>query len=175
MMMKRIKYKKLDLIITGSPKPDNINEFINIARQNKIADVVRTCDLDYDEKLVKPICYVHEYVFDDGKFPTSDIISKWVDLLFVYFYEYRSIYLGHPILVHCQDGKGRAPILVCIAIIICENKSPNDAICIVRKHVPTAFNKYQIEMLDKTDWETYRVEFRRFCRKYNPSRKCLIC
>ena len=173
--MTHIKYGKLNVIVTGTPKTDNINDFINVIRRHHITDIVRACNLCYDDTLIKSLCSIHEYIFDDGQFPTDDIIWQWIKLLFIHFYEYKSIYAGYPILIHCHAGQGRAPLLVCIAIIVCENKDPLDAILIVRKFIKHALNNYQVDMLTKTDWKMYRNEFQKLVKKYNgKDSKCNI-
>lgn len=170
--MVQIIYGKLNLIVTSSPNMDSINDFISTIHKNKVTDIVRLCDLCYDEDILKSLCIIHDYSFDDGKFPPDDIIYKWINLLFIHFYEQNSIYSKQPILVHCNAGLGRAPLLVCIAIIICENKDPYDVIIFIRKLIKYSLNKFQVQMLTNTNWRKYRDKFNKLNNKKNG---CIIC
>lgn len=175
--MTHLKYGKLNFIISGSPNPNNINDFISTIQKYKVTDIVRACDLDYDECKFKSLCNIHECVLEDGKYPSDEIIHKWVNLLFNYFYQNKSNdSYDSPILIYCRSGLGRSPILACLAIIICENIEPYNAIPMIRNYIQYAFNNIQLNYLLKTNWKIYRNEFKKLLKqnRWNGS-NCAIC
>src|SRR5436305_2147072 len=154
--MVHFKQGRLNFIITCSTNSDNINDFISTIDKYKITNIVRACDLLYDDSKIKSLCNVHEYIFEDGKFPSDELVHKWINLLYYsYYYDENKNSLTDPkadtpILIHCQAGLGRAPLLACIALIICENMDPVAAISLVRKHVKGSLNTVQLRYITNT-------------------------
>jgi protein tyrosine phosphatase type 4A len=70
----------------------------------------------------------------------------------------------HTIAVHCVAGLGRAPVLVCVALIEYCNMSPLDAVDYVRKRRRGAINAKQLKFL-----ESYKPKMK------NGKDKCIIC
>jgi len=68
------------------------------------------------------------------------------------------------IAVHCVAGLGRAPVLVCVALIEYCNFSPLDAVDYVRKRRRGAINARQLKFI-----ESYKP------RMKNNKDKCIIC
>ena len=80
--------------------------------------------------------------FPDGKAPSDDIISQWLEIVQL---ENRR---GHrPVAVHCVAGLGRAPVLVAIALIELSNLDPLKAIQLIRKVRRGAINQKQYQYL----------------------------
>lgn len=165
--MTEIKYGKLNFVITGAPNTNNINEFISTIQKYKVSYVIRICEKTYDDNEVIKYAKIKEYGIEDGKFPGNDIINNWLELLYENFYK---LYNSTSILLHCKAGLGRAPLLVCIAIIICENLDAHDAIEYIRKYIKCALNTVQINYLLNTNFKIYQKRFKKLVQQSN----CLI-
>ena len=64
-----------------------------------------------------------DWEFEDGGVPTPEIVEVWIDLLDAVFATCRDSddseapAIPETIAVHCRSGLGRAPVLVCLALI----------------------------------------------------------
>lgn len=126
-------------LIFEAPNESNLSHYIHIWKKFQIKHVVRTCDPTYPKSLVeKEGIQIHDLIFSDGSPPPPLIIEQWQDLV-----------LNNPdstIGIHCIAGLGRAPILVCIALI--ELGMDNiEAVGLVRARRPQSINAKQLQYL----------------------------
>jgi len=137
----RIEHGKLRCLILDAPTNDNVAVYIKEMHDFGVTDLVRTCELTYDERLVKSAgILTHEMVFGDGEAPTEDIILSWLRL--VNDVGGRKGALG----VHCVAGLGRAPVLVAVALVE-KGMDPLDAITFIRDRRKGAINRRQLQYL----------------------------
>ncbi|KAI8910140.1 protein-tyrosine phosphatase-like protein, partial [Gorgonomyces haynaldii] len=138
------KSLKHPFLITDCPQPDMLTSYLQLLRDNKIQDLVRISEPTYDAKQLEGI-RIHELQFTDGGTPPKDILDKWRQLT--------SKQQG-PIAVHCVSGIGRAPLMVCIALID-QGMDPLDAVTFIRQQRRGAINKVQLQFLEslkKKSW-----------------------
>lgn len=170
-----LMHGKLKLIIASSP--NNTNGFISIIQKYKVSDLIRACDKQYDDTTIKLFCTVHECVFEDGTAPSMKLVDEVIELMCDRFYSCTT-YEDRSVLIHCAAGLGRAPVLACVAIIVCENMEPLDAISLVREHVRGAFNKYQLNYLMQTNWKPQQKKFKSQLKNRKSKEDhcaCIIC
>ena len=146
-----ISYLKQNFILTNTPTRDNIGTYISVLLREKCRYLVCTCVVTNNvidvNLFTKFGITVVNLSFPVGSFPTDDVIDKWLSLL-------REIGESknqtNSVAVNCLSGLGRAPVLIAIAMI--ESHCPYmDAISMIRKKRPGAFNRKQILFL-----ETYK-------------------
>jgi protein tyrosine phosphatase type 4A len=132
-----INYGGLNIFIAETPNDSNISIFIKNLIKLNITHVVRLCGPAYNPSpILRAGIYFHDWEFEDGSYPTQELINKWNQL----------IKLNEPVLVHCVAGLGRAPVLATISII--EKKmDQTDAIALMRSKRPQSLNSKQIEWL----------------------------
>lgn len=157
-------------LIMDSPTDQNINAYIKMLHKKNVVAVVRACDPSYDEEKLKSSgINVMNSPFSDGDPPPSQVVSKWLDFV--------EAELGPPgksavpgngkksgskkkskyttedgeerkaIAVHCVAGLGRAPVLVCIALVE-SGMDPYDAISYIRKRRRGAINARQLQYIE---------------------------
>lgn len=158
-----IVYGKIKIIVESFPNFYELNKLIS---SYNIKHIIRVCDASYgvNEENIKKICMIHEYIFEDGSSPCSDMIYEWITFLFNYFYTSEISNIEF-ILAHCISGLGRSPLFVCIALIVCENMEPITSIVYMRKHIRYALNKKQIKFIEITNWSKYRNFFKKLFKK----------
>ncbi|KAM7538186.1 hypothetical protein Aperf_G00000060453 [Anoplocephala perfoliata] len=151
-----VVYKGMNFIIMDSPAADTVQTFANCSRLH-VSDVIRVCEDKYPvEPFEKLGIQVHHWEFEDGSFPSDDILNKWFELLRLRFYGPKRTPSGDgnsnerslpgPVAVHCLAGYGRAPVLVAVALM--ELGMVNqDAIELIRSKRKGAFNDRQVESL----------------------------
>lgn len=132
-------------LITDAPTESNIQQYITYFESNNVKVVVRTCDPSYSAHWLnaKNIA-LHELPFPDGAFPEDHIIREWLRIVFTTFKKDPT----STVAVHCVAGLGRAPVLVAIALIEL-GMDIMEAIDLVRKRRPKAFNIKQLNELEK--------------------------
>lgn len=175
--MKKIKCGNLNFIVSGAP--GDMNKFKMQLLNYGITDVVKACDIKYSHVDISSICKIHEFVFEDGKFPSSEMTYEWIKLIHETFYiinttdiELKSEKL---MLVHCVAGLGRSPLLVCIAIIVCENKTSIEAVKLAREKMGPVLNTKQLDFLFNTNWKKYRKFFNKMKKQsLHKKRTCVI-
>eukprot|EP00917_Polyrhabdina_sp_WS-2016_P017101 GHVP01036956.1.p1 GENE.GHVP01036956.1~~GHVP01036956.1.p1 ORF type:complete len:170 (-),score=19.68 GHVP01036956.1:207-716(-) len=145
--LSRVEHKNRCFIIMDCPTDVNLPRYIKELVTCNVCCVVRTCAPLYDEKQLEnngiPVVALE---FGDGEAPPNNILKQWIDLI----KKMHSQYPGSPIAVHCVAGLGRAPVLVCIALI--ENGMDNlEAVHFVRSRRKGAINKRQLDFV-----KTYR-------------------
>jgi protein tyrosine phosphatase type 4A len=167
--MTQLKYGKLNLIIASSP--NNTNDFVSIIQKYKVTDLIRACDKQYDDMSIKSMCTIHECAFEDGREPPQMIIDEVLKVMRERFYS--DMLTNHTVLIHCTAGLGRAPLLACIAMIICEKADTLSVVSYVRKHIRGALNAHQLDYLLKTNWKSQQKKFSKLSNKGQNG--CIIC
>lgn len=120
---------------------------------------MRTCEVTYAKSNVeKAGIKFHEMECTDGAPPTDDVVTKWLEVCSDRFGDLEEAgtaeaqkgkAAGPCISVHCIAGLGRAPVLVCVALIEA-GLSSGAAIEMIRKRRSRAFNRAQIKWLTHT-------------------------
>jgi len=137
----RIEHGRVRCLILDAPCNDNLSVYIQEMRDFGVTDLVRTCELTYDERSVKAAgINTHEMVFGDGEAPSDEIISDWLRL--VNDVASKKGAIG----VHCVAGLGRAPVLVAVALVE-KGMDPLDAITFIRERRKGAINRRQLQYL----------------------------
>lgn len=158
-IMNKIKTKSgFTYIVTQSPDSYNLQIYKDFLLINCVNTVVKLCEgkeYDYDFlfrngiKLIDvPIC--------DGTIPSENIMIEWINII------KNEMKTKKGLAVHCVSGLGRAPLFVCIGLIKIDKMDPVDAITFVRKSIPRALNKNQINFLSTLS-------------SNEKKEKCLIC
>lgn len=140
-----INHKGFKFLITHRPSDSTIFAYIQELEKHNVTAVVRVCEPTYktDELIAKEI-KVFDLVFDDGTFPSKDIIEKWFDIL-------KENFTDNPeccVAVHCIAGLGRAPVMVAMALIELGLKY-EEAVELIRKRRRGAINAKQLAFLEK--------------------------
>ena len=163
-MESRSQHKKLNVItgvtrgcyrffIMDSPTDVNVNSYVAELKAKRCKCIVRTCQPSYSDTVFERAgIAVVELPFSDGGTPCKQLITHWLALLQRYCVEGtgddRERKQPPGVAVHCVSGLGRAPLLVCIALIE-DGMEPLDAIEFVRKRRRGALNHEQIEFLSQ--------------------------
>lgn len=140
-----ITYKNMRFLIIDTPEDAHVDIFVEECRKYNVKDVVRVCEPRYDaSKVEEHGLRVHDWPFEDGSPPPQDIQEKWFELLRVRFRDDPTACIA----VHCLAGLGRAPALVCLALM--ELGMPfEDAVEFIRSRRDGALNKKQLTYLSK--------------------------
>ncbi|CAJ0965988.1 unnamed protein product [Ranitomeya imitator] len=124
-----ISYECMRFLITHNPTNATLNKFTEELKKYGVTTLVRVCEATYDKAPVeKEGIQVHDWPFDDGAPPPTQIVDDWLNLLKTKFREEP----GCCIAVHCVAGLGRAPVLVALALIECGMKY-EDAVQFIRQ------------------------------------------
>lgn len=160
--MPHIKYGKLNFIVVGAPL--NMERFKQLLIKKQVTNIVKACHYDYNvcRAELSAVCEIHEFVFEDGGNPPSEMTSLWIKFLFDVFYNNTD---NTVVLTHCISGLGRSPLLVCIALIVCEGMEPLNAINFIRKHIKYALNTTQLHYIQNTKWSKYITQFKKLHSK----------
>lgn len=162
-------------LIMDSPTDANVTAYIKMLQKKNVVAVVRACDPSYsDEPLKSAGIKVMNLPFSDGDPPPADLVSKWLDFIEEELgAPERSAVPGNmkkksngkggdkrkgkyqqpedenqkAIAVHCVAGLGRAPVLVCIALVE-SGMDPYDAISYIRKRRRGAINARQLQYIE---------------------------
>lgn len=140
-----VEYQVKDTIyrflICDAPNDSNLRNYIDIWKQHNVSHVVRVCDPTYAKLLVEDEgIQVTDFAFSDGENPSPKIISQWLRLVSTYQSQ-------TTIAIHCVAGLGRAPLLVCIALMELHQLDPLEAIRLVRTKRPGSLNVNQLKYL----------------------------
>ncbi|OAJ39690.1 hypothetical protein BDV3_005464 [Batrachochytrium dendrobatidis] len=148
----------IDFLITDCPDKNHIDEFSHLLLSHQVSDVLRICDPSaYDASLLSVAgIKVHELYFEDGTPPTAQVVNAFRSILnqkakllstsstLDKKISSSSLTSTKPVLaIHCVSGIGRAPVLVCCALID-YGMDPSDAVAYVRKYRRGAINKSQL-------------------------------
>ena len=127
MAISYVEHENMRFLIHDVPTEENLQHYVKEFKKYCVSDVVRVCEPTYSATRLGQECIqVHDWKFDDGGVPPSDLIRKWLELTNDRFLENKCV------SVHCVAGLGRAPVLVAIALIESGMK-PLDAIEYIRR------------------------------------------
>lgn len=174
--MIEIKIRRLHYFITGIV---SINKCIYHVHLNNITDIINTCSYHYNYEstnALKDFCEIHDYCIDDGSYPNDSMIKKWIQLTYDLFYsKHVSDGFNKKVaLIYCVSGLGRAPLFVCMSMIICEDIDPLNAIKTIRKYKNNSLNKIQVNFLLETKWKKYKKIFKKLDTDKNEGYCCKI-
>ncbi|OUM67615.1 hypothetical protein PIROE2DRAFT_65976 [Piromyces sp. E2] len=162
-----VTFRNMRFLILDCPSDENLPIYLEEFIAHNITDVVRVCEPTYKtESLKQHNINVHDWHFQDGTVPPSDIIQNWLNLVEERFgqihcnkkfdineaIEFNNKYIAGDhrdptIAIHCVAGLGRAPAMVAIALIESGMESL-DAVTYIRRFRRGAFNSKQIAFLD---------------------------
>ena len=160
--MHLIRCNNITFYVFPAPSNENIDEIINILKNDDIFDIVHLIEINYDKNKFINTKF-HNLIFEDGGYPDDILLIEWFKLLD--YFNSNLMKIG----IHCKASLGRAPLLITIALIYygftCE-----DAILYIRNIIKNAINTNQINYLNKK--EKYIKQIRKMKLKRN---KCIIC
>lgn len=138
-----LEYNNMKFVITNLPECLCLEPYINDLVKYNTQKLLKVCDANYDKVIFDQYgITVEELIFENGSFPSDEIIEKWLLIVESHFLKYP----GSALAVQCEYGLGRSPVLIAIALI--ENGMTNDkAIDFVRSKRRGAFNTLQHEKL----------------------------
>lgn len=141
----QITFGKMSFLITHMPTENTIETYISVStnfnpffsslhfqdlERHRANTLVRVCDPTYSaEEIRRHGIKVYDWKFEDGGWPTNDIIQKFLQLCLEVFTS-----SNDTIAIHCVAGLGRSPILVAIALVEAGCKA-DDAIFLIRRWV----------------------------------------
>lgn len=131
--------------VTQSPDPNNLHNYKDLLVSNDVKTLVKLCDdTIYDtEYLIHNGIKVINIPLQDGTTPSKDVIKNWTNII-----KKEMKVKNGSIAVHCVSGLGRAPLFVCVGLILVDKLDPIDAITMVRKTIRSALNTNQINFLE---------------------------
>jgi protein tyrosine phosphatase type 4A len=137
----------LSFLITDCPQPDkeSLVVFCNLQKANSSIAIVRISNPTYDtELLISNGISVYEFYFEDGSVPSDDLVTRYLTLLDRIKEENKDkeITIG----IHCVSGIGRAPLLVCLALVD-GGMERLDAVAFIREKRRGAINNKQLAWL----------------------------
>jgi protein tyrosine phosphatase type 4A len=143
-----IECKNRSFLALQVPTNELVDDFIKIMVMHNVKYIVHIIDITYDKSPYEDIgIKFYEFKFADGKVPSKELLDKWINFL-------KNLDLQDDnscIVVHCQAGLGRSPLLIAIAIIYYENNGSIDVMINIRKKIKGALNSTQIEYLNKNE------------------------
>jgi len=162
-----VTFRNMRFLILDCPSNENLPIYLEEFVAHNITDVVRVCEPTYEtESLKENNINVHDWHFQDGTVPPSEVIQNWLNLVEERFgqihcnkkfdmneaIEFNNNYIAGKhndptIAIHCVAGLGRAPAMVAIALIESGMESL-DAVTYIRRYRRGAFNSKQIAFLD---------------------------
>jgi protein tyrosine phosphatase type IVA len=139
-----IKAKEIDpiqFVLSDCPNLDRLDEYIKILQSYKVKNIIRISEPVYPkEKLQQQGITIHEFYFEDGQCPSKELLARFFALL-------AELKTTEPMIgIHCVSGIGRAPLLVCCALIE-GGMERLDAVELVRKSRRGAINKIQLSWI----------------------------
>jgi protein tyrosine phosphatase type 4A len=159
-----VEHGNMRFVIHDAPTDGNLSGYLDFDKKKKVVALVRACEPTYDKTpLENAGIRVTELPFQDGSPPPDAMIDQWLALVERVFDEGNSKGSGSgkkskssasspsaAIAVHCVAGLGRAPVLVCIALIE-KGMGWMESVELVRKKRRGALNLTQLRYL-----ETYK-------------------
>lgn len=131
--------------VIQSPDPNNLQNYKDLFLLNGVKTLVKLCEETlYDtEYLLHNGINVINLPLKDGTIPSKKVINEWVNII---KQEMKSN--SDCIAVHCMSGLGRAPLFVCIGLILIDHVDPVDSVKEVRKIIRYALNTKQIKFIE---------------------------
>ena len=103
-----IEHNNYHFMIFCTPDDKNISYWIDQFKQYKVTDIVRTCEKTYtEEEIAAQGIRIHELKFDDGRFPSKEIIKAFLNIVSTVNQENMKDGEKRCIAVHCIAGLGR--------------------------------------------------------------------
>nr|XP_058147239.1 protein tyrosine phosphatase type IVA 1-like [Dasypus novemcinctus] len=140
-----IAYRNMRFLISHNSTNASLNKFLQDLKKNGVITVVRVCEVTYNAAILeKEGIQVLDWPFEDGAFPSLQIVDNWLKLVKMKFREEP----GCCIAVHCAAGLGRSPVLVAVALIE-GGMQFEDAVHFIRQKRRGAFNTKQLLYLER--------------------------
>ena len=106
-----VEHNNYRFMIFSAPDNNSLSYWIDQFKLYKVTDIVRTCERTYnDDEIIKEGIRIHELRFDDGKFPSLDIIKSFLNIVNEVFKVDRDGESNSEekcIAIHCIAGLGR--------------------------------------------------------------------
>ena len=132
----------LTFLISDCPAADELDSYIQTLKTHNVTEVIRISQPTfYDAVILKNAgITVYEYYFEDGKCPSQEILDK--------FFQFVHTARAQPktVAIHCVSGIGRAPLLVCCALIE-GGMDRLSAVEFMRKQRKGAINNFQLQWI----------------------------
>jgi protein tyrosine phosphatase type 4A len=140
--------RKLNFLVCDSPTNLVVPLYAKTFKEHNVKKLMRMCAPTYDDNLFTGICEIYDLSIADGDVPSDDLIKKFIEII-------NKTNDLEAIGIHCTAGLGRAPLMVCIAIIIFGKVQCFVAIDLIRNKIKGSLNKKQIDFLIKFDRKKY--------------------
>jgi protein tyrosine phosphatase type IVA len=102
-----VEHNNYRFMIFSAPDDNSLDYWMEQFKLYNVTDIVRTCERTYTEaEIIKEGIRMHELRFDDGKFPSREIIKSFLDIVEEVF-EKNKENEERCIAVHCIAGLGR--------------------------------------------------------------------
>ena len=131
---------KIDYILSSCPNEINIKEYSTLLKKNNVKYLVNFCDNQYSLKDFDNIEY-RNLLIEDGSIPDELKLNEWKQICTDCIKEKKNIAL------HCVSGMGRAPSMLCVALIEYENYNNLDSVEILRKKRKGCINARQLKYI----------------------------
>ncbi|KAI8896342.1 protein-tyrosine phosphatase-like protein [Globomyces pollinis-pini] len=137
--------KNISFLITDCPQINKLLDYSNLLIQYNVNTLIRISEPIYDTTLLSNNnIIVFESYFEDGSTPSKLLLSNYFQLLDNISKNNNSNQIC--IAIHCVSGIGRAPLLVCCALIRA-GMDRLDSVEFIRKHRRGAINRKQLDWL----------------------------
>jgi protein tyrosine phosphatase type 4A len=145
-----ISGQHISFIISSDPNLFGWDRYLEMLAQHSVHLIVEFSTSLYTKDITTHFANhqikVNWLPVQEGHCPTADVISNWFGIID----EVRKQTNDHDqkpgIALHCNSGFGRAPLMVCLALIH-DGQTASSAIDIIRKHRPHALNQIQVAFL----------------------------
>eukprot|EP00735_Rhodelphis_limneticus_P003815 TRINITY_DN15340_c0_g1::TRINITY_DN15340_c0_g1_i1::g.22771::m.22771 TRINITY_DN15340_c0_g1::TRINITY_DN15340_c0_g1_i1::g.22771 ORF type:complete len:187 (+),score=-5.32,sp/Q54DU9/TP4AA_DICDI/47.97/3e-46,DSPc/PF00782.15/5.8e-07,Y_phosphatase/PF00102.22/2.7e+02,Y_phosphatase/PF00102.22/2e-05,PTPlike_phytase/PF14566.1/0.00034,Y_phosphatase3/PF13350.1/0.015 TRINITY_DN15340_c0_g1_i1:40-600(+) len=143
-----VRWKQFSFLIMDAPSDANISAYIKEMKHHQVRHLVRTCEPTYKEApLAEADIKLYDLPYSDGEPPPRSVIEKWIELVADVFLKSKSPEVEDTaIAIHCVAGRGRAPVLVAIALVEA-GMEPEDAIHYIRQKRKGAINTRQMRFI----------------------------
>lgn len=102
-----VEHNNYRFMIFSAPDDNSLDYWMEQFKLYNVTDIVRTCERTYTEAdIIKEGIRIHEFRFDDGKFPSKEIIKSFLDIVQEVF-EKNKQNEEKCVAVHCIAGLGR--------------------------------------------------------------------
>lgn len=164
-----IEHGNYRFLVHDAPTDSNLSSYLDFMKRKSVVALVRACEPTYDKTPLEAAgIKVVELPFADGLAPPENVITSWLALVASSFEangggsnskkssssskdsKSSKSDIKSAIAVHCVAGLGRAPVLVCLALIE-SGMGWMEAVELVRKKRRGALNLTQLKYL-----ETYK-------------------
>ena len=133
---------KIKYILLISPVNKNIESYSLLLKNNNVKYLINLCELQYDLTTFQKEKILYKQInIETGSYPNSDQLKEWEQVCT------NCIQEGKNIAFHCIGNLGRAPTMLSLSLIIYENKTPVEAVEIVREKRPGSINSKQLKYL----------------------------